>query len=123
MNDQIMEILRVLAEKFGTTTEFLWGVMIRQAYIHGVTAIVCFLFTSVLVFGWNWVWWRAKISNEEINSRDQGDRMFAIFMCRLGGLLFSFIWVCFFLSGMFEVATALINPEYWVIQQVLKGLK
>jgi hypothetical protein len=44
-------------------------------------------------------------------------------MCRLGGLGLVFIWTCFFLSGMFEVATALINPEYWAIQQVLRGLK
>jgi len=122
MNEQVMEILRVLAEKFGTTTEFLWGVLIRQAYVHGVTAIVCFLITSVLIFGWNWVWWRAEVG-EEVSHRDKGDRMFAIFMCRLGGLGLVFIWTCLFLSGMIEVTTALINPEYWAIKQVLGGLK
>jgi hypothetical protein len=34
-----------------------------------------------------------------------------------------FIWTCLFLSGMIEVTTALINPEYWAIKQVLGGLK
>jgi len=122
MNEQVMEILRVLAEKFGTTTEFLWGIMIRQAYVHGITAIICFLVTSILIFGWNWIWWRAEV-DEETSRRDQGDRMFAIFMCRLGGLGLVFIWTCLFLSGMIEVTTALINPEYWAIKQVLGGLK
>jgi hypothetical protein len=122
MSDQIMEILRVLAEKFGTTTEFLWGIMVRQAYVYGITAIICFLVTSVLIFGWNWIWWRAEV-DEETSRRDQGDRMFAIFMCRLGGLVLVFIWTCIFLSGMIEVTTALINPEYWAIKQVLGGLK
>jgi hypothetical protein len=122
MTDQVMEILRLLAEKFGTTTEFLWGIMVRQAYVYGITAIICFLVTSILIFGWNWLWWRAEV-DEETSRRDKGDRMFAIFMCRLGGLFLMFLWTCFFLSGMFEVTTALINPEYWAIKQVLGGLK
>lgn len=122
MNEQVMEILRVLAEKFNTTTEFLWEILIKQAYVHGVTSIICFLITSVLIFGWNWIWWRAEVG-EETSRRDQGDRMFAIFMCRLFGLILVFIWTCLFLSGMFDVTTALINPEYWVIKQVLGGLK
>jgi hypothetical protein len=122
MNEQVMEILRVLAEKFGTTTEFLWGILVRQSYVYGVTAIICFLVTSILIFGWNWIWWRVEV-DEEASRRDQGDRVFAVYMCRLGGLLLVFIWACLFLSGMLEVTTALINPEYWAIKQVLGGLK
>ncbi len=117
MDGQVMETLRVLAEKFGTTTEFLWGILVRQAYVHGITAIVCFLLTSLCIFGWNWGVWRFKIPEE-----DNGDKRFGVYMMRLFGLMLVFIWTCFFLSGMFEVATALINPEYWAIQQVMKGL-
>jgi|694.fasta_scaffold56758_5 hypothetical protein len=114
MNEQIMGILRVLAEKFGTTTEFLWGIMVKQAYVYGITSIFVFAVTSVLIFGWNYLVFRYEIPED-----DDGDARFGTYMCRLGGLMLIFIWTCLFLSGMHDVSTALINPEYWALKQVI----
>lgn len=118
MNDQVMEILRILAEKFGTTTEFLWGVMLKQAYVHGITAIICYILSLLCIFGWNWGVWRFKIPEE-----DNGDARFVTYIVRFFGGVLAFIWIGSFISGMLEVTTALINPEYWAIKQVLGGLK
>ena len=49
MSDQIMEILRALAEKFGTNTEFLWSIMVKQSYVYGVTFIVGLVASAVFV--------------------------------------------------------------------------
>jgi len=119
MSDQVMEILRVLAEKFGTTTEFLWGILVRQAYVFGITSIVVFAATSLLVFLWNWGVFRYEIPSDD----PKGDTKFGVYMLRLFGVMLAFIWTCMFLSGMHEVSTALINPEYWALRQVLGGLK
>ena len=40
MNDQTLELIRDLAEKLGTTTEHLWGVLVTQAYISGVGDVI-----------------------------------------------------------------------------------
>ena len=35
MNQETIELLKVLADKFGTTTEHLWSVLINQAFLSG----------------------------------------------------------------------------------------
>ena len=53
MNDQTVQLLRELAEKFGTTTEHLWGVLIKQAYISGVGDLItsiAFALAAIYVF-------------------------------------------------------------------------
>ena len=50
MNQEIVELLQGLADKFGTTTEMLWGVLLKQAPINGFVRIVGLLFV-LGVFG------------------------------------------------------------------------
>ena len=34
--EQLTQLLAQLAERLGTTTEYLWGVLIKQAYINSM---------------------------------------------------------------------------------------
>lgn len=117
-----MEILRVLAEKFGTTTEFLWGIMVKQAYVTGISQIITFLIAALLVFGWNRFAWGLQLPKEPHEDRG-GDKTFGIMMMRLFGVCAAAMWAMFLLSGLIEVTTALVNPEYWALKQVLGGWK
>ena len=121
MNEQIMGILRVLAEKFGTTTEFLWSILVKQAYVTGITHTVGFVLAGLFVFGWNRVAWGLKLPQEPHEDRG-GDKTFGIMMVRLFGVVAACIWAMLFFCGLTGVVTALVNPEYWAIQQVMKGL-
>jgi len=40
MNDQTTKLLTDLSNKLGTTAEYLWGVLVRQAYVDGVISII-----------------------------------------------------------------------------------
>ena len=46
MNDQTLELIRDLAEKLGTTTEHLWGVLMTQAFISGIGDVIFWRFSD-----------------------------------------------------------------------------
>jgi hypothetical protein len=117
MTDQIMEILRILAEKFGTTTEFLWGIMVRQAYVVGISQILAFVMAGLFVFAWNRYVWSIRLPEDPQEDRG-GDKTFGIIMVRLFGVVGACMWAMMFLCGLTEITTALVNPEYWAIKQV-----
>ena len=121
MNEQIVGILRVLAEKFGTTTEFLWSILVKQAYVTGITHTAGFVLAGLFVFGWNRVAWGMQFPQEPHEDRG-GDRTFGIMVARFIGAVGACMWALVFLCSLTEITTALINPEYWAIQQVMKGL-
>ena len=116
MTDQIMEVLRVLAEKFGTTTEFLWGIMVKQAYVVGITQIISFAIAGLFVFAWNRYAWSVSFPEEDHG----GDKAFGIMMVRLFGAVGACMWCMGFLFGLTDIATAFVNPEYWALKQVGK---
>lgn len=122
MNENVMQVLRVLAEKFGTTTEFLWGVMVKQAYVTGISQILTFVIAGLFVFGWNRYVWSLQLPEDPKDDRG-GDKAFGIMMVRLFGVCGAALWVMLLLCGLGEVTTALVNPEFWAIKQVLGGLK
>jgi uncharacterized membrane protein YhaH (DUF805 family) len=115
--EEIMEILRALAEKFGTTTEFLWTVMIKQSYVTGITHTLTFALSLVCIIFWNLIVW-----HKNFQDTDNADLYIVINFGKLFGVFASVMWVFIFLATLVEVVTSLINPEYWVLKQVFGGL-
>ena len=118
--EEIMEVLHALAEKFGTTTEFLWTVMIKQAYITGITHLIGFTLSGIFIFAWNRYVWSMKIPDSEEDRG--GDRIFGIMITRLMGVVGACLWVMIFLCGLVDITTSLVNPEYWVLKQIFGGV-
>lgn len=133
MNEQTYKILQQLAEKFGTTTEYLWGILIKQAY---VTAGINILFFSlVLIFGFVLLILHKRFSKErtEIELCKLSDRTFTrkytiyeekewtetvMIICVI-------IWVTLFLVSfacLIGAVKALANPGYWALKEVLNAL-
>ena len=53
MDDKVVQMLTALAQKLGTTVEFLWAVILRQAPITAATEIATFLLAVVAVGLWH----------------------------------------------------------------------
>jgi hypothetical protein len=53
MNEHLQKELANLASKLGTTSEHLWGVLVRQAYIDGLSSLfvvtVCLILTVITI--------------------------------------------------------------------------
>jgi len=115
MDDKTLAALTALANKLGTTAEYLWGVLVRQAPLQGALDLAV-LAVWGLVCVWLIRFVRSKTSGDKPAFSDEVGRGFAwagvVFVCALvmliGGLTFS------------SSITAIINPEYWALRQILK---
>lgn len=122
MNDKTLELLNRLADKFGTTVEHLWGVLVRQAVISAVTEIVMAL---AMVAAWVWLFRfvRSKTTapKETPENRyphaewEDAGALIAWLVAALALLLVTIQVYCAATTGL----TALLNPEYWALKQLL----
>jgi len=55
MNEQMesyyVKVIEQLAQKLGTTTEYLWQVLVNQAYIDGIIGIIYIILTILAGYG------------------------------------------------------------------------
>lgn len=114
MNQEMIELLRVLADKFGTTTDHLWGVLLNQAFLSGVSNMA---FLAVILI--SSVWWvrfaLAKIKEEgkENGYYSSSDVWPPVILLIAACGTASTILV-------YEIVTAFLNPEYWALKQILQ---
>ncbi len=110
--EDVAGILNVLAERFGTTVEHLWSVMVLQARVEAIQVIIALLtFLAVGMFVIRWIFAHDFEDGEE-ESVARGLRVTAYLV--VGFLLF--------LAVIERGVTGLVNPEYWALEQVLKLL-
>ena len=104
MNDQTLELIRDLAEKLGTTTEHLWGVLVTQAYISGVGDVIFWTF-----FGFSAVFLHRKL--KVFDPEDPDLQMIAKFVFWATLSVFLVVGV----ATMSDTIAKFFNPEYWAL--------
>ena len=111
MNDQTAALLQALADKFGTTAEHLWGVLVQQASLLGVLAAAqaAMLFGALSVSIW--------VVRKYWAQSDTESRFLMV------GLLcfFGFIMVMAGMEQLYTAISAFGNPEYTALKFILKG--
>ncbi len=119
MND-ITPLLEQLATKLGTTTEYLWAAMLRQAPIDGVVWIIQTVFVVASVFVLRSL---SLVTCRKIQS-DDWDELGIIFGALLVlGWLFILILCVVIFFNISIILAAFFNPEYWALDQILSKLK
>ena len=118
MDERTLQLVEALAAKLGTTAEYLWGVLLSQAPIHGVVtlllAIGSILLATLLTV--------AAVVYSKRRDED-GCRVMSegLVMLSTMGLLLLWLFVLSFVATQTQGGIiALLNPEYWALMQVLK---
>lgn len=113
MNEQTNQLLRELAEKLGTTSEYLWQVLVKQAHIYAWTMIICggipFLIGVVVA-----LWVVKKVKGNKGKTEEWHFWVFA------AALTISAISLVGMLINSQMIIAGLFNPEYWALKQILK---
>ena len=114
---EIAPLLEKLAEKLGVTVEYLWKVLLKQAFISFVTDLIQY---ALLVIMSVIVWKIAKKVHREIENAVWDE----IAYLPLGGVIMGILilWIMVF-SCIPTTITALINPEYWALDKILSQIK
>lgn len=123
MNQQLSQLLEKLATKLGTTTEYLWGVLLKQARISATITLIYFLLCIVVGF----VFYKLHISFSRTDSKNphsnnayyEHEELGIIMSIAVGVWGICFILVTMSLSNIFN---GYLNPEYWALNKILDSI-
>jgi hypothetical protein len=111
MNDKTQEALVALSEKLGTTTEYLWTILVHQARYDIITSVIQMIIMFLIVY------WTIKLHIKFYKSDAYYKDSVVFAMIFAGGL--SIIMIIFFLNGFNELVSAIFNPEFWALNRIL----
>ena len=122
MNDQTLQALTALATKLGTTAEYLWGVLLRQAPLSGVmTLVTVAVMVVAAVLLARFVRSKTKkVDDGEGYRRAEWEDEVAIVFAWGSVWCFALITLVVALAEMPNAITAFVNPEFWALRQILK---
>lgn len=109
-------MLRELAEKLGTTSEYLWTVMIKQAPIAASTIGIGYI--AILAFAGILFCVYCKV-DKAVKDGTNGDAYFIVIIPSVVWLVASLVG---FSTTIREFVTALFNPEYWALKEILSQI-
>lgn len=118
MEKETAALIEKLAAKLGTTTEYLWMVLIKQAPLDSTIT----LFQGLLIALFGWVLWKA---HKKIETKDGYDGRSGL-EYSIGMILCGLVFLTLSLAFFFEIPSVFygfVNPEYWALQEILDKLK
>jgi hypothetical protein len=122
MNEQTQKMLEQLAAKLGTTVEYLWGVLVKQAHIEFWSDILWYLVTFSIVFvGYkigSKLWDRANKAKEARYEDEEGWQIGAGLTWAVSAIV-GLIAVWFIPTTLYKI----LNPEYWALEKILTLLQ
>lgn len=120
MNDQTAALLQQLANKLGTTSEYLWGVLVRQAPIQAWIMAFEYGMTLLAII----VLWRVrKPLGAWLKKSMDDDAGPAVFIGSVVFVIVASIWLVACVFCFEDMITAFLNPEYWALNKVLSLVK
>ena len=116
MNEKTEQLVRELAEKLGTTIEHLWSVLVRHAVIQSIVGLV--IIAGLIIVGTLWTRFLLKSTTSEDPRWPFDDEIPAILIWAITSLGWLVIVIVVLEKLPVEI-TALMNPEYWALKQLL----
>jgi Na+(H+)/acetate symporter ActP len=110
MNETTNQMLKLLADKLGVATEYLWSALLRQAPVSSATGLIGDI-VLIVIFTLIWRKIRPAALGEDFSFYPE-----AYFLVGFVSL-FALLWI---LSSLPSQISGFLNPEYWALQQLLK---
>lgn len=125
--EQLTKLLETLAAKLGTTAQYLWAVLIKQARVDATIDLLLLLLSGAVVF----ILLRLHLRfskeiagthqyNENTLYQKHGEMLVGPMI--LGAAIFSILFIAQ-LMCVGTIVSGFLNPEYWALNKVLGQLK
>jgi hypothetical protein len=120
MNEELNKQLASLSAKLGVSVEHLWGVLIRQAIIDGLssllTVLVCMVLAGIAIFWFVWLGRKYRnVSPDELRLSMWPPPEYARWLL-LGVVLFMLLLVAS--NNLYWVISDFLNPEFYALRQL-----
>jgi hypothetical protein len=123
MNQQLSALLEKLATKLGTTTEYLWHVLLKQARISATITLFYFiasLIIGVIIYKLHRRFMTTPEKPHSNNLYYEHEELGAIMVVVAAIWGICFIWIISSLSNIFN---GYFNPEYWALNEIFSSIK
>lgn len=125
MNEETTQLIQQLADKLGTTSEYLWGTLIRQAKIDSIVTLFQFLLIGIFGYVIFRIHKSLSIKKDYDGYSETGYQHYqetaSIFMI-ISVCLFVMLLIASFFS-IPDLVSGFLNPEYWALKEILKSIK
>jgi len=116
MNNETLVALQQLATKLGTTSEYLWSILLKQAPIDGYISILIMLlmFMSGVIL--------SIISKNLSKKLDENFSYQKEEVRNVVAIISASAWILAIIGSMAilpEAIIAIVNPEYWALSKIL----
>lgn len=120
MNEQTTKLIEQLAQKLGTTSQYLWSVLLKQAPIDATVTLLQSLF--VVFFGVVLFKAHKRLSKKESQDRYaqtgyEKHEIIAVPMI-IAGIIFIILCIISFCC-IGDIFNGYFNPEYWALDRIL----
>jgi len=121
MNEQTTKLIEQLSQKLGTTTEYLWSVLLKQAPIDATVTL--FQTLCVMLFGlalWK-IHKRLMKKESEDKYSETGYEKYeegAIVPMIIATIIFAILFTIYFCC-IGDIVNGYFNPEYWALERIL----
>ena len=117
----LAQVLTDLSQKLGVTVEHLWAVLVKQAFISGISDLFIYTLLTVIAVIWyrgiNKLSKRTKKSDKSYSDIQMEEGIWALFIVSGAILLVSSICsICSFGATLGKF----LNPEFWALKQIWK---
>lgn len=122
MNEQTNKLIEQLAQKLGTTTEYLWSILIKQASISAITDLMYCIF--VIISGFILLKVHMYLGSE----KDGKDSIYyekeeAVWIPMAIALAIWVIMISIALCSVHNIVNGFFNPEYWALNKILSSIR
>lgn len=126
MDERTEKLITALAEKLGTTSEYLWGILVKQAYITAITNTIIII--GLIIFGIILCKVHIYLSSpvdpkDKYNTDNLYDKNIGAIIIML---VFTTIWFIAAIVQLFcigDTINGFINPEYCALKEILSICK
>lgn len=116
LGGQLVEALKPVAAKLGVAAEHMYGVLVRQSLVDGISGLVgWWVFALFLIYAG----YRLRGTWADENNWAGGDREFALFIT----WLFQGAGVVVIAVSLSSYLPMILNPEYGAIKTLLDSVK
>lgn len=118
--EELTTMLTGLADTLGTTVEYLWPVLIKQAGVQILIITLTILIGTIIIIITG-LYIRYVMRNWENIKQTDTEIVYVMIAALFGGLSFLLIMQIVFFS-IPELITVYYNPEFWALQKILNKL-
>ena len=127
MEEKAFEYIDALAANLGVAAEHVYGALLKQAMVSGVRSVVyiilCLAVVYMVIRMLKKVYTDVKDGNNNSIFLDGWDISAAGIIASFVGGIALFILFIAIIANISNASTALLNPEYWALKEILDTIK